>query len=419
MVTSEVTARLLLRKPASFSHGGRPSAAFAVACWVALQGCGSGMPVTTTRRDSIIYGVDDRLQYFEVSDPVVRSRVADSTVALIANHSLDGRASRLRAPVPSWGEVANLCDGEPFAEEPAVAFCTGVLVDWDLVLTAGHCLRVATLENFSVVFGYYYDAPDRLAMTVGDVFAPVEIVSEALATGDAHGLDYGWLRLDRPVAPPLQPVPVHTKPPVLVPGAGVTSIGAGNGAPVKVDRTARVHAAPASSDYFVANTDTSGGWSGGGAFDDDMALIGVLARGGTDLVTTVAGCQTTVRVTDADAEEEFTYAHRAIEELCAADPQASSVCRADCPQPCLALPNPLSGAGCTIGPASDSGPSSGGALLLLGATVLIWPGLRRRPRRGANAGGREARSRCPVGRLGGSLVEAPQQRRGGCVCSNH
>jgi hypothetical protein len=417
MVTSDVTARLLIRKAASFSNGGPPSAAFAVACWVALQGCGSGMPVTTTRQDSIIYGPDNRLQYFEVSDPVVRSRVADSTVALIANHALDGRGSRLRAPVPSWGEVANLCEGEPFAEEPAVAFCTGVLVDWDLVLTAGHCLRVATLEDFSVVFGYYYDAPDRLAMTVGDIVAPVEIVREALASGDTPGLDYGWLRLARPVAPPLQPVPVHTRAPLLVPGAGVTSIGAGNGAPMKVDGTARVQAA-ASSDYFVANTDTSGGWSGGGAFDDDGALIGVLARGGTDLVTTVAGCQSTVRVRDADAEEEFTYAHRAIEELCAADPQASTVCRADCPQPCLALPSPLSGAGCTVGPPGDSGPISGGALFLFAATGLVWPGLRRRPRRGANA---EAPKRDP-GALWvswGVLSSKPRQRRGGCVCSNH
>src|SRR6266850_2085585 len=90
---------------------------------------------------------------------------------------------------PSWGDAKGLCPGERFSVQPAAAFCSGVLVDWDLVLTAGHCARVYALGDFVVAFDYFYQAPGELALV--DLREPVELVAEALdPAGTEPRLDY-------------------------------------------------------------------------------------------------------------------------------------------------------------------------------------------------------------------------------------
>jgi hypothetical protein len=141
--------------------------------------------------------LDGRTEYFEVSDVSARSLVADSTVALILHRHLDRATGELAPTTPSLGVARGLCPDEPFYDQPAAAFCTGVLVDWDLVLTAGHCVRLLGLRDFAVVFGYHYASPGELALTPRDIAEPVQIVSEAMDqdAADAQRLDYAWLRL--------------------------------------------------------------------------------------------------------------------------------------------------------------------------------------------------------------------------------
>lgn len=346
----------------------RPSVAagltLAIGFSQALAGCADEQVPAVEQRLPIVYGLDGRTDYFETADPAARARMAESTVALIANGALDRAAGRIVPGAPSWGEVAGLCAGEPFAEQPAVAFCTGVLVDWDLVLTAGHCVRVFGLQDFSIAFGYYYPEPGQLALAADDIIAPAEIVSEALTDGgDGSRLDYAWLRLSRPAAPPRQPAPLHTQPPSLAAGDRIITIGAASGVPLKSDAGGVVRDARQRADYFVANTDTSGGWSGGGAFDQQLVLAGILSRGGPDLQETADGCQATQHAADAAGGEEFTYLHRAVEDLCADDPSRSSICRPDCEQPCRALPPPpaVPDGGCAAG---GTRPSPGLAVIL-------------------------------------------------------
>ena len=47
------------------------------------------------------------------------------------------------------------------------------------------------------------------------------------------------------------------------------------------------------ADYFVASADISQGWSGAGAFDDGLALVGIVAHGGPDFFRTHDGCMMT------------------------------------------------------------------------------------------------------------------------------
>jgi hypothetical protein len=310
--------------------------------------------------------------------------------ALVPNGALAPSGDGLSPDDATLGQAAGLCPGERFADQPAAAFCSAVLVDWDLVLTAGHCVRVLGLDGFAVVFGYAYAAPGALSLAgAPDVRRPVEIVSEALdPAGASPRLDYAWLRLDRPVAFPRHPAPVHVRPPALAAGDPILFIGSDSGVPMKVDDGGEVRDPRATaSDYFVADTDTSGGASGGGAFDDGLALTGILARGGPDYVTTAAGCQATVQAPDgSSANEQLTYAHRAVEGLCRDRPEASSLCRADCSDTCAALPRAAddgAAAGCAIAPRSPA--DSRGPLL---AGVVAAPLVHERAR-GARAGGGE------------------------------
>jgi S1-C subfamily serine protease len=312
---------------------------------------GEETPVRT--QSAIVYGADDRQEVFEASD-TARSAASSALVAFMPRTMVSRTGDGAVAfTAPSLGETNNLCPGEPFADQPAGAFCTGVLVDTDLVLTAAHCVHVLAPRDFVVVFGYYFAAAGMIAATGADVVDAQEIVAERLSRiGDDPRLDYAWVRLARPAPAGRRPVPVHVAPPPLAVGDSLIAISASGGVPLKVDEGGTVRDLRlASSDYLVADTDTSGGSSGGGAFDAQLALVGVLARGGPDLVDTPEGCRTTFHQADATAaEEEFSYAHRAVAGLCAADPTASSLCRSDCGSPCLALPprQDTSGGGCSI-----------------------------------------------------------------------
>ena len=301
--------------------------------------------------------------------------MAASMVALMPSASLRPGRQQLRSDLSSWANVDALCPGEPFAEQPAAAFCSGVLVDWDLVLTAGHCTRAFAIEDMNVVFDYHYTAPGELAVRDGDIVQVAEIVSEALGSGENDArLDYAWLRLAEPVAPPREPTPIRVRRGALKLDDTVVSIGSGGGVPMKFDAGGRVrNVREEQSDYFVGDSDTSHGQSGGGAFDSDLALIGILARGGNDWIETEQGCRTTAHQPDPlAAAEQFTYAHRAVEAFCSTDAAATSLCRADCGDPCQALPflPQAASGGCSFNRRAGSGALVLCVLLLL--LVARW-----------------------------------------------
>jgi hypothetical protein len=307
-------------------------------------------PAVAGTSEAIVYGDDDRREWFELDDSVLRASAAASVVALIPQNELEVDSEAVSIAADSWGEAGNLCSSERFVEQPAAALCSGVLVDWDLVLTASHCARVVALDQLAVVFGYYYRAPAQLALTARDVYHPQVIVAEALgATGAAPRLDYAFIKLDRAVAAPRAPAPLRLR--ALDQDQALALIGASGGVPLKIDTAGEARdPRPDSHDYFVADTDSARGASGGPAFDAMGAVAGVLARGGPDLFETDQGCNATlVRADASGAEEQFSYIAPALDALCRQAPEASSLCRKDCGETCSALPRPArAAASCAV-----------------------------------------------------------------------
>jgi hypothetical protein len=351
---------------------------------LAMAACAEPDGVGVDERESaIVYGADDRLDYFQVADQQLRSVARKSLVAFIPRKSVVTVAGRPTIDAPLLGEQTQLCENEPFFDQPEAAFCSGVLVDWDLVLTAGHCVRWLALRDFVVVFGYYYQEPGTLALSADEIFDAEEIVAEALdGAGVVPRLDYAWVRLSRPVRSPLSPAAIRSFVASATEGEALTVIGAGGGVPLKIDQGASLRdARGAWHDYFTASSDTAHGASGGGAFDYEFALLGVLARGGTDLTTTERGCQVTNRAPEErEPEEEFTYAATALSGLCHVAPESSSLCRADCGDPCVALPVYGEGGGqhCALSTRPTARSPLTSALGLWALGLALW---RRRSKR--------------------------------------
>jgi hypothetical protein len=338
----------------------------AVAATVSAAACAAGSDPAARRAGEVVYGTDDRLEAFELTDPGARALVSGAMVALVSNAVIEATGGRL-AGAPTWGQAAGLCPGEPFADQPAAAFCTGVLVDWDLVLTADHCTRLFAVQDFQAVFDYEYVQPGVLTAQPGDAVAIRDIVREELdPEGSQPRLDYAWLRLAHPVAPPRRPVALYAAPPLLETGQRLISVGAGGGVPMKWDAGGQVRdARSAWLDYFTADADNSGGSSGGGAFDERLVLVGIAARGEADFAPSAAGCNTTVREpAGGGTGEDFTYAFQALRGLCDGPGRTSTLCRADCGSPCQALPPEAGSAagGCAVAPTAR-GPRAPASLI--------------------------------------------------------
>ncbi len=290
------------------------------------------------KSEALIYGTDDRLERFEVAE-VARQALFDSAVVLLPATLTDGSNVRLSQAM-ARGTADDLCPDQPFADQPVAAFCSGVLVDFDLVLTAGHCLRLLSLSNFAVAFGYAYSESNDSLPAQLELRRPIEIVSEALdPLGTQPRLDYGWIRLDAPAPAFSRPAALRVDSARTRSDEPIVFVGSAGGTPLKLDAGGAIRDRREPwFDYFVADTDSTHGSSGAGAFAEDGTLVGILSRGQDDFVASDAGCNVEARAQDDWMDgEEFGYAARALEGLCAAEPD-HSLCREACGDPCSALP---------------------------------------------------------------------------------
>ncbi|MEM7393272.1 MAG: trypsin-like serine protease, partial [Verrucomicrobiota bacterium] len=136
-----------------------------VAFWVALTtACGGEAPElgqSEANQSPAIYGEDDRREVYD--PPPERENLADvaqhSVVALVAADQVDlSDPDDVVIVGPTLQVAEQLCSEERFADQIAGAFCSGVLIDDDLVLTAGHCVDERLCSVMRLVFGYHLSA---------------------------------------------------------------------------------------------------------------------------------------------------------------------------------------------------------------------------------------------------------------------
>ncbi|HAN05014.1 MAG: hypothetical protein A2X29_06395 [Elusimicrobia bacterium GWA2_64_40] len=244
----------------------------------AIALCAAGSAVAA---DKVIYGSDDRLDIYQVTDSRLL-KLADSTVGLFQASDVYVTGSRALLTTESYADGYNLCKEEPFYEQVTGAFCSGSLVAPDIIMTAGHCVKSAdACEGTKFVFGFAVKSKgvNPSEVPASDVYSCSELIGrEQVGTG----ADWALIRLDRKVTGH-EPLKYDTSDSVKN-GDPLVVIGHPAGLPTKVAGGATVRDASPKG-YFVANLDTYGGNSGSAVFNAKTGVIvGILVRGENDYV---------------------------------------------------------------------------------------------------------------------------------------
>ncbi len=260
------------------------------------------LPPSAFSADKIIYGDDNRLDYFEA--PAARKALADSVVSLWKTGDVEASGSKFKLKTKKFTDMmqeeagAPLCATEPFREQPVGAFCSGSLVGEDLIMTAGHCVTSEEqCKSTKFVFGFAVKARGGKApaeVPAADVYSCAKIETQRLQASDTTGnpyldellgkisdQDFAIVRLDRKVAgrKPLAVNPEST----LKNGDALFVIGHPVGLPLKVADDANVRDIGDGKTYFLANLDTYGGNSGSAVFNARTNKVeGILVRGDQD-----------------------------------------------------------------------------------------------------------------------------------------
>ena len=250
-------------------------------------------PVEPEQQYPVQYGQDSRTELFQHPDSKLKEMA--NSVAIFVHTSqvnISGDAVTLEGYTLNqmsemgWlvgGVQAPMCSNELFTSQPAPGFCTGFLVDEDILVTAGHCLQKTPCADTSVVFGFQMDSPDSLAtLTISNVFKCTEVIAQVLPDQNNQLLDYAIIKLDRPTGRVGLDYAAEDH---LEAQNNVAVLGHPSGLPMKIASDAYILSNQADNPFFVTNLDTFGSNSGSPVINlDTYQVEGILVRGEVDYV---------------------------------------------------------------------------------------------------------------------------------------
>ena len=225
----------------------------------------------------VIYGIDDRFEIDDWDEEGNAKELSRAVLSLYRKKNGDPAQSN-KLPTP-------LCEEEPFRDQSRDALCTGILVAPDIVLTAGHCLKVNN-QCKGLVWKFDYPSPKSTPSPLLEKEKNFYRCSHVIRPKDYYqnkSLDFVFVKLTEPV---LEREPISLEEGLqqveIEDNEKIFAIGNPSGLPLKVMK-GRVTVKSEGEYFFKTNIDSYRGNSGGPIFTSkESRLIGLLLSGEKD-----------------------------------------------------------------------------------------------------------------------------------------
>lgn len=222
---------------------------------------------------------EDLMDWSEIADEQIK-RNAECAAAICFKDSLiDTNKGFSILGVKNYGKTFNLCDLEPFRDQPMASgrMCTGFLVKEDMIATAGHCVINGDVADVRFVFGFRMEDPTTPAIRIpnDNIYKGVELVHNAYGR-KCTGSDWALVKLDRNVVGQTVSTLFKDK---IYPGQAVYVFGHPCGLPLKYGAGVSVRDNPNES-HFTVNLKVYMGSSGSPVFDlNSHEVVGFVVKG--------------------------------------------------------------------------------------------------------------------------------------------
>ncbi|MDR4484362.1 MAG: serine protease [Nitrospirales bacterium] len=240
-----------------------------------------------------IYGTDNRMDWWEFQKIAAIKKLAEATVVLVDRKdlTLNDNGKYYLKTVTLQKKKEPLCPGEKFEFQRTSGYCSGTLIEKNLVLTAGHCIREISgesglpfLQDIAVVFGFRVFNQNGIGPTVLEKNQVYFVKNESVGgTSSDSRNDWALIKLtvdvDQMVAEPSS----NIQEGMISNFTKVFVIGHPDGLPVKFAPEGEITQNIPDRAYFVATLDAFGGNSGSGVYNQETnAMVGILTHGGID-----------------------------------------------------------------------------------------------------------------------------------------